>query len=152
MVNNLSIIIHALHMCMLTLLSVDEIFPPKCINWFTNFRDFPFNEEMIPSWLKHTNSVLSEFPQRAMLLATCSRLCCRDSALTGVFARNARSSVWSACNSFCGIFSASCFFLVWSHFLSLDLLMFMVPNLRRLWIKIVPIYFLTRFLQQCPRN
>ena len=32
---------------------VDEILLPRNINWSTNFRVFPFNEKMAPSWLKH---------------------------------------------------------------------------------------------------
>ena len=33
-----------------------EIF---CMNWSTNFRGLPFNEEMVPSWLKQMNPALS---------------------------------------------------------------------------------------------
>ena len=46
---NQSISIHALPTYMLTLLSVDEILPPRYVNWSTNFSGLPFNEEMAPS-------------------------------------------------------------------------------------------------------
>ena len=42
-----------LPMYMLTLLSVDEILLLRYMNWFTNLRSLPFNEEMAPSGLKH---------------------------------------------------------------------------------------------------
>ena len=61
MVDNLSIVVHALPMHILTSLSVDEILLPRYMNWSTNFRVFQFYEEMIPSWLKDSNSILSEF-------------------------------------------------------------------------------------------
>ena len=48
MVVNLSIVVDALPMYMLTLLSVDEILLPSYINWSTNFRNLPFNEKMAP--------------------------------------------------------------------------------------------------------
>ena len=47
-------------------LSVDEILLPRYVNW-------SLNEEMVPSWLKHTNSVLSNFTQRPTPLETCSK-------------------------------------------------------------------------------
>ena len=59
MTDKLSIAVHALPMHMLTLLSVDEILLPRYMNWSTNFRVFPFNEKMVPSWLSLMKSVLS---------------------------------------------------------------------------------------------
>ena len=41
------------------------------------------------------NSVLSEFPWRPMPLAACSRPWSKDLAWAGVFAKSARSSVYS---------------------------------------------------------
>ena len=40
----LEITVYALSMQMLTLLSVDEILLPKCMNWSINFRGLVFNE------------------------------------------------------------------------------------------------------------
>ena len=51
---NLSIAVHALPRYMLTSLPVYEILLPGYVNWSINFKGFL-------SWLKHMNSVLSEF-------------------------------------------------------------------------------------------
>ena len=48
-VDNLSIAIHCLPMCMLTSLSVDEILLTRYINWLTDFGGLPFNEEIEPA-------------------------------------------------------------------------------------------------------
>ena len=85
---NLLIAVRALSMHLLMLLSVDEILLPRYVNWCTNFRGLPFQEEIALSWLKHMNSVLSEFTWRPMSLAGCSSVCSRDLAGTGVFARS----------------------------------------------------------------
>ena len=45
-VDNLSIVVYALPMLILTLLSVDEILLPMYMNWSTNFRGLPFNEKI----------------------------------------------------------------------------------------------------------
>ena len=47
-------------MCKLTLLLVDEILLPRCMNCPTDFRDFLFNKMMAPSRFKHMKSVLFE--------------------------------------------------------------------------------------------
>ena len=73
-------------MCMLTLLSVDEILLTRYMNLSTNSRGLPF-------WVKHMNSVWSEFTERSMPFAACSKLCRRDSAWVIVFARSVKSSV-----------------------------------------------------------
>ena len=65
---------------MLTSLLVDEILLLRYMNWSTHFRGLSWNEEMIPPWLKHMNSVFSEFKLRPMFSVACSRLCSRDSA------------------------------------------------------------------------
>ena len=54
MIDNLSIVVNAFSMHMLTSLSV-----VRYINWSTNFRGLPLKVEMATSDLKHMNSVLS---------------------------------------------------------------------------------------------
>ena len=61
MVVNLSIAIHAFAMHMLTSLLVNEMLLLWYITKSTNFRGKIFSVEMVPSCLKHTNSVLSVF-------------------------------------------------------------------------------------------
>ena len=51
-VDNLSVAVHTLPMCILIRLSVDEILLPRYVNWSTNFRGLPFHEEMTSSRLK----------------------------------------------------------------------------------------------------
>ena len=46
-------------------------------------------------------------------------------------------------------FLAFFFFLVWNNFLSLYLLTFVVHNLSRLWIEMVPMYLFVRLLRHC---
>ena len=50
----LSTTVHTFLMRMFASFSVDEILLPRNINW-SNFRDLPFYEEMVSSWLKHMN-------------------------------------------------------------------------------------------------
>ena len=57
MVVNLSLTVHAVPMCMLISLSEGEILLPTYLNWSINFRGLPFNEVIIPSWIKRINSV-----------------------------------------------------------------------------------------------
>ena len=45
MVDNLSIVVHALPLLMFTSLSVDEILPSRYMNWSTNLRGLSFNKE-----------------------------------------------------------------------------------------------------------
>ena len=54
MVDNLSMTVHALPICMLTLLSVDEILLLRYMNRSDNFRGLLFNE-IVPSCLKPMN-------------------------------------------------------------------------------------------------
>ena len=61
MVDNLLIVVHDLLKQMLEPFSVDEILLPRYMNWSTNFKGLPFNEEMALSWLKRMNSILYEF-------------------------------------------------------------------------------------------
>ena len=61
MIDNQSIAVHVSTMHMLISLSVDVIMLPRYVNKSTNFRGWPFNVKMVPSYLKHMNSVLSVF-------------------------------------------------------------------------------------------
>ena len=85
--NSLSIAIQAYSRCVLTSLSEDEIILLRYVNLFTNFRGPPFRVVMTPLRSKHKHSVLW-----SMLPVVCSRLCSRDSAWVGIFARSAISS------------------------------------------------------------
>ena len=87
-VDNLLIAVDALTIRMLSSLSLDKILLLKFINWSTNFRGLPINDEMTPLLLKYMNSVLSEFTQRLTPLAAFSKLCSRNA----VIARYVRSS------------------------------------------------------------
>ena len=84
-VGNFAIVDHALSMSMLTLFSVNEIFLPRYMNWFTNFWRLPFNGEMELYWLKHMDSILSELTQIPMSFAAITRLCGRDLDWAGAF-------------------------------------------------------------------
>ena len=68
MVINISIAVHALLMCMLTSLSVDEILLPRYMNWSTNFKGLPFDVKTAPSWLRHINSFSSSHENQCLLL------------------------------------------------------------------------------------
>ena len=57
MVINLSIVVHALPIHVLTLLTVGEILLPRYMKRSTNFYDLLFNEEMAPSRLKHIKDI-----------------------------------------------------------------------------------------------
>ena len=90
MIIYLLITVHTFSMCMLTSFSVNEILLPRYTKWTANFRGLLFNERIIPSWLKHMNSVLFEFLFTPIPLTACSVLCSRDS--TWVFTRSTASS------------------------------------------------------------
>ena len=88
--------------------------------------------EISPSWWKRMNSVLSVFTWKPMRPTACSRLCNRDSALVGAFARSAILSAVSThviVSEDYRLVLAFFFFLVKSHFLLLDLSMFEVRRL-----------------------
>ena len=87
MIDILSIAVHPYPMCMLTSLSVDEIFLLKYVNWSTNFRGLPLKMEIAVYGLKHL--VLSTFTYRPMHIAAYFRLNSKDSACADVFARSA---------------------------------------------------------------
>ena len=89
MVNNQSIVAHALNKRMATSLSVDEILLSRC-ELVYSFIGLLLKVEMTPFHLKLMNSVLFSFTWRPMSLAACSRLCSRDSAKAGVFVRSAK--------------------------------------------------------------
>ena len=52
-------------------------------------------------------------------------------------------------NRFYGISLASFLLFVWTHFLSLGWLIFVIRNLNRLWIEMVPIHLVERLQWQC---
>ena len=81
---NLSIAVYAFPMHMFISLSVDKILLLRYVNWCTNLRGLPLNEEMATSCLKHMNTILSEFMERPIPFAACSRLCRRYLAWTSV--------------------------------------------------------------------
>ena len=84
MVENLIIVVHVFPMYLLASLSVNEILLPRCVNWSINFKELPFSMEMVPSCLKYINSVLSDFMQKPIPVAACSRLYSKDSTWVGV--------------------------------------------------------------------
>ena len=107
MIDNLSIPVHALPMCLLTSLSVDEILLPKYVNWFINFRGFPSNEEMAPFWTK-----IHEFCF-IWVYAETSATFCPLHAMQQRFGLSWSKKSKIICivcinNSFCGISVASC--------------------------------------------
>ena len=99
MTDNLSIPVHAFASHILMLFSVDETLLLRQMNLFTIFRESPFSVEMWPLLLQHMYSVLSAFTWRSKQPATRSRLCSRDSAQAGIFARSAMSSLQSTSSS-----------------------------------------------------
>ena len=96
MIDSLSIAIHMFTRYILISLSVDETLLPRCVNLSTDFREQPFRVEMPHSRLKHVHPVLSVFTWRSMPSVACSRLCSRNSARVGVFARSAMLYAYSA--------------------------------------------------------
>ena len=92
---------HTFAKCMLTSLSVDEMLLPRYVNWSTNFRGSSLKVEVVPYCLKHmySNSVL-------LPLATCSRLCSRNSAC--ICAKCLIIFTVCICDSFWRVLSASC--------------------------------------------
>ena len=106
MIDNLSIVVCGFTRRILMSLSVDKTLLPRWVNLSTNFRELPFRVEMSPSWLKHVYSLLSAFAWRPMPLATCSRLCRRDSAWVGVCKKCYVICIVCICNSFGGVSSS----------------------------------------------
>ena len=92
MINSLLIEIHTFTRRILISVSVDEILLPIYVNLSTNFRELPFRVEKALSWLKELYSIWPTFLWRPMPPATCFRLCIKDLAWVGVFARSATSS------------------------------------------------------------
>ena len=90
--DNLLIAVHAFPSRILMPFSVDETLLPRYMNLATDFREPPFSMELSYFWVKHMFSVFSAFTWRPMSPAACSRLCSRDLAWVGVFARNTMSS------------------------------------------------------------
>ena len=100
MLDNLSIVVHAFTRCILVLLSVNEILLPRYVNSSANSKGLPLEVEMGPFFFffflppKHMNFVLFVFKWRPIPHAASLRLCSKDSALAGVFVRNARSLIY----------------------------------------------------------
>ena len=119
----------------------------------TNFRSLLLRVEMALFSLKHVNSVVFAFISKPVLPAACSRLCIKDSTWAGLFARSTgsfvQSSVVIVSVRYCLILV---FFLMWNHFLLLNLLMFKVYSLSRVYTNMVLMYLLTRPHQQCWRS
>ena len=67
------------------------------------FKGLPFSVEMLPLWLKHMYSALSVLTWRPMQPAAHSRICSKDSAWAGKFARSTVIGVVRVCNSLCGV-------------------------------------------------
>ena len=95
MTNSLLIAVQAWVSHVLISFSVDEILLPRSVNLSTSFRDLPFSVKMLPLWLKHMNSVLSALTWKPVTPAAYLRLCSRDLARAGEFARSTMSSVYS---------------------------------------------------------
>ena len=111
-----------------------------------------FSVEMPPFWLKYMYSILSAFTWRPMPPAVCSRLGSRNSAWIGVFARNAMPFTWSASMIVFAGYHLLFAFLVYCHFLSLDLSTFEVHSPCRLWTNMGLMYPLAEHQQQCQRS
>ena len=86
MIDSLSVAVHALPMCMLTSLSVDEILLLRYMNRSTNFRCLLLSGDGSFLFKAH-NLFLFAFTE-----AACSRLCSRYLAWAEVFMRSAKSS------------------------------------------------------------
>ena len=69
MVDSHSIAVHTFTRCILTSLSVDEIFLLRYVSLSTNFRGQLLRVEMAPLHSKHKNSVLFVFTWSLLLLA-----------------------------------------------------------------------------------
>ena len=61
MIGNQFITVQAFIIRIVRLLSGNEIFLRRYMNWSINIWSLPFNKEIVPSWVKHVKSVLSEF-------------------------------------------------------------------------------------------
>ena len=77
MVDNLSVPVHVFPLSISSSCSIDEILLQRYVKWSAKFRGFQFNVKMAAFYLKFMNVVLSEFTKKQILLAACSRLCCR---------------------------------------------------------------------------
>ena len=62
MINNLLIAVYAFPMCMLTLLSADEIMLPKYVKWSTNFRGLPLKVEILKLYMVWICDVIFHLP------------------------------------------------------------------------------------------
>ena len=122
MTDSLSIAVHSFASCVLMSFLFDKILLPREVNLSTSFKGPPLSVSMSSLWLKHVYSLFSALTWRPMPAAARSRLCSRDSAWAGVFARSTMSLVFSTSVIVCeGV--SFCFFPLpaWNRFLSLNL-------------------------------
>ena len=102
---------------------------------------------MVNSRLKHTYSILFAFTWRPMLLAACSKLCDRESAGAGEFARSARSSLYIYIHTYIFIYICVCVCVNLQHSLYLTLLYSSNTSLQILFfypVKIITEFFFRR--------
>ena len=132
-IDNLTLAVHVFTKHLLISLSVDEALLPRYGNMSTNLREPPFWIEISSSVLTYVYFVLFAFTLRSVPSATCTKLCMKDSAWVGVFARNPISSEHSVSVIDGAGYRLLLDFLVLSHFLSLDPSTSEVRSLRRLW-------------------
>ena len=93
-INSLSITAQAFARFILISLSVDERLLPRYMNSSTNFWEPSLRVEMTPFFLlKHIYSIFFAFKRRPMRSDTFSKLCSKDLACVGLFARSAVSPV-----------------------------------------------------------
>ena len=150
MIDNLSIAVHTFTRHMLSLLSVNEILLPRYVNLSTNFRGLSLRVEIVCSHWKHMYSVWFAFMQKPILPVACTRLFSRDLGLGRCICKKCLIiCIVCICYSFCRVLSASCLFLVWSHFLLLDQLTFKVYSLGKLLTNVLLMYLLAKLQQQC---
>ena len=114
MINYVLIAVYAFTWGILMWFSVSETQIPKYVNKSANFWEPLIWVEISPFLWKHICYDLSAFIWRPMPPAACSRLCSRDLALVGTFARSTMSFVLSA-----SIIISSEYRLVLSFFLIL---------------------------------
>ena len=79
-IDNVFIAIYAFPIRIFSSISVNEILLPRYVKWLASFIGLPFHMEISPFCLKHMDSVVFKFASKPMLLATCNRLCNRDSS------------------------------------------------------------------------
>ena len=140
MIDHLSIADHAFLTHMLTSLSVDEILLLRYVNLSINFSGLPL-QVVGRSFLFRINELCFIWIHVADNASRCLLLVMQQGFGLGRCISEERLiiCVVCICHSFCRILSSSYlfFFLMWNHFLLLDLLTFVLRNLGRLKIFMV---------------